>query len=122
MAMPIEGLTYRRAEKLYAVLLSFRVDNEGEFDSEFNLLLENTLEALHTFLLRKNRKLANLKQRLINDPCAVEMVLSKMNLIEVLQVEQHGQKLHSPELRRQFGNMILRTLESLCMKITSVAN
>ena len=118
MAMPIEGLTYRRAEKLYAVLLSFRVDNEGRFDNEFNLLLENTLEALHTFLLRKNRKLANLKQRLINDPCAVEMVLSKLNFCEVLMAEVHGMKLKSPELRRQFDNMITRRLEDLCLKDT----
>ena len=118
MATPIDGLTYRRAERLYTVLLSFQIEHEDDYDEEFNLLLENTLEALHTFLLRKNRKLANLKQRLINDPCAVEMVLSKLNLLEILQVEQHGLNLHSPELRRQFDNMITRRLEDLCLKDT----
>jgi Rad3-related DNA helicase len=122
MQTPVERLSYQRAERLYATLLSFQLDNEEDFDEEFYQILEDVLNALQRYLLRKERSLPNLRRRLVEDPSSVELILSEMNFSEVLEAEKRGKKLKSPELREQFYNMITRTLEELCMKTTSVEN
>ena len=94
------------------------MQNEEDFDDEFHQLLKNLLEALETSLLRRDKKLCNLKRKLIDDPAAIELILSHMNLHEVLVAEQRGKRLKSPELRQQFANMIERTLEELCERTT----
>ena len=118
LAMPIETLTYRKIEHLYITLLDFELQNEEDFDDEFHQLLKNLLDALETSLLRRDKQLCNLKRKLIDDPAAIELILSHMNLHEVLVAEQRGKRLKSPELRQQFANMIERTLEELCERTT----
>lgn len=119
--MPIETLTYRKIEHLYETLLDFELQNEEDFDDEFHQLLKNLLDVLETSLLNRDKQLHNLKRKLIDDPAAIELILSRMNLHEVLVAEQRGKRLKSPELRQQFANMIERTLEEICEK-TADAN
>lgn len=121
LAMPIETLTYRKIEHLYETLLDFELQNEEDFDDEFHQLLKNLLDVLETSLLNRDKQLHNLKRKLIDDPAAIELILSRMNLHEVLVAEQRGKRLKSPELRQQFANMIERTLEEICEK-TADAN
>ena len=114
--------SYKKMEHLYYVLLSFQLENEDDFSDEFNELLTDVLDLLEKQLNCKMKNLPQLRKRMIKDPAEVELILTKMDLYEVLQAEKRGKRLKSRELRQQFANMITRRLEDICMMQISDAH
>lgn len=121
MVTRIDKLTYKKVESWFEKLVDFRTDHGEEFDEEFCQMLDGAINTLQQSLFNRDKDLKNLKQRLVEDPSAVEMILSHMNLPELVVAEAQGKRLRSPELRQQFANMIERTLEEICEK-TADAN
>ncbi len=119
---PVKSLSHKKMEHLYYILLSFQLENEDDFSDDFNELLTEVLDFLEAKLMCKMKNLPQLRKRMINDPAEVELLLTKMDLYEVLRAEQRGKRLRSPELRQQFANMITRRLEDICMMRTTDAH
>ena len=113
MVTRIDKLTYQKVESWFEKLVDFRMDHGEEFDEEFCQMLDEAINALQQSLINRDKDLKNLKQRLVEDPSAVEMILSHMNLPELVVAEAQGRRLRSPELRQQFANMIFRVMEDL---------
>ena len=119
---PVKSLSQQKMEHLYYILLSFQLENEDDFSEDFNELLTEVLDFLEAKLMCKLKNLPQLRKRMIKDPAEVELLLTKMDLYEVLRAEQRGKRLRSPELRQQFANMITRRLEDICMMRTTDAH
>lgn len=119
---PVKSMSHKKMEHLYYILLSFQLENKDDFSEDFNELLTEVLDFLEAKLMCKMKSLPQLRKRMIKDPAEVELLLTKMDLLEVLRAEQRGKRLRSPELRQQFANMITRRLEDICMMQISDAH
>lgn len=119
---PVESMSQQKMERLYYLLLSFQLENQDDFSDEFNEQLTKVLDLLERELNCKMKDLPYLRKKMIEDPSEVELILSGMDLLEVLRAEQRGKRLRSPELRQQFANMITRRLEDICMMRTTDAH